>query len=98
MTQKLKVGIQGGVGSFNEQALKQYLEKQTIPQDELEIKYLYTTDRVLSELKAGEIERGQFAVENSIGGPGQETLMAQAKYFFDQKYEVIDRYSLQVVH
>ena len=98
MAHQLRVGIQGGVGSFNEQALRQYLKEQAVPLDEIEIKYLHTVDRVLHALQAGEIERGQFATENSIGGPVEEALRAQAKYSFNQNYEVIDRYCLQIVH
>jgi prephenate dehydratase len=98
MTQKLRVGIQGGIGSFNTQALRVYLEKQAIPLEDVDIKYLYTTDKVLGELKAGKIERGQFATENSIGGAVNETVVAQAKYSFDQNYEIIDQYSIPVVH
>jgi prephenate dehydratase len=75
-----------------------YLEKQGRPPGDVEIKYLYTTDNVLSELKAGGVECGQFATENSIGGPVQETLAAQAKYSFDQNYEVLDRYSIPIAH
>jgi prephenate dehydratase len=98
MTRRLVVGIQGGVGSFNELALKVYLERTSIPETDVEIKYLYTTERVLSELKSGEIARGQFATRNSIGGPVQETVVAREKYSFDENYEVIDQYFIQVVH
>jgi prephenate dehydratase len=98
MTKRLTVGIQGGLGSFNEQALKVYLEKQGRPADDVEVKYLYTTDNVLRELKAGGVERGQFATENSLGGPVRETLAAQAKYSFEQNYEVLDRYSIPIAH
>lgn len=98
MTQRLTVGIQGGIGSFNELALKIYLERKSIPETDIEIKYLYTTERVLSELKSGEIARGQFATENSIGGPVHETVVAREKYSFAENYEVIDQYTIQVVH
>jgi prephenate dehydratase len=98
MTQKLRVGIQGGRGSFNEQALRSYLEKKAISDAQMAIKYLYTTERVLNELQSGEIERGQFATENSIGGPVKETVAAKEKYLFDENYEIIDQYSIQVVH
>jgi prephenate dehydratase len=98
MTKKLAVGIQGGLGSFNEQALKQYLETQGRSLSDVEIKYLYTTDNVLRELKAGGVDCGQFATENSLGGPVQETLLAQAKYSFEKDYEVIDRYSIRIAH
>jgi prephenate dehydratase len=98
MIKRLSIGIQGGRGSFNEQALKTYLEKQGQPTGEIEIAYLYTTDVVLRELRAGRIERGQFALENSLGGPVQETLRAQAQYSFDEHYEIVARYTLQIVH
>ncbi|HEX2271172.1 MAG TPA: prephenate dehydratase domain-containing protein [Pyrinomonadaceae bacterium] len=98
MPQKLIVGIQGGKGSFNELALRVYLERKSNPEADIEIKYLYTTERVLSELKSGVIARGQFATMNSIGGPVEETGLAQQKYSFDENYEVIDQYSIQVVH
>jgi prephenate dehydratase len=98
MTPRLVVGIQGGIGSFNELALKVYLERKSIPERDVEIRYLYTTERVLSELKSGEIARGQFATMNSIGGPVQETVAAQGKYSFDENYEVIDQYAIRIVH
>ncbi|HEX8355667.1 MAG TPA: hypothetical protein VF611_22360, partial [Pyrinomonadaceae bacterium] len=66
MTKRLTIGIQGGVGSFNEQALGTYLERRGGAPGEVEIRYLYTTDNVLSELKSRTIDRGQFAVENSL--------------------------------
>lgn len=94
----LRVGIQGGRGSFNEQALRFYLDKKALSHEPIAIKYLYTTERVLSELKSGEVERGQFATHNSIGGPVKETEVAKEKYLFDENYEIIDRYSIQVVH
>jgi prephenate dehydratase len=53
----LKIGIQGGRGSFNEQALKHYLQKEDISDTAVEIKYLFKTDRVLSTLLSGEIDR-----------------------------------------
>ncbi|HET6980036.1 MAG TPA: prephenate dehydratase domain-containing protein [Pyrinomonadaceae bacterium] len=96
--QKFRVGIQGGLGSFNEQALKSYLQRKNISDAEVEINYLYTTDRVLGNLISGEIDLGQFATENSIGGPVKETLVAQEKYSFHDRFDVIDRYSIQVVH
>lgn len=98
MPQKLVIGIQGGGGSFNELALKVYLERKSIPETDIEVKYLYTTERVLSELKSGEIARGQFATMNSTGGAVEETVAAQEKYSFDENYEVIDRYSIPIVH
>lgn len=98
MSKRLTVGIQGGLGSFNEQALGMYLERRGYKPRDVEIKYLYTTDNVLSELKAGKVERGQFATENSLGGPVRETLAARAKYSFEQNYEVLDSYSIPIAH
>jgi prephenate dehydratase len=94
----ISIGIQGGPGSFNEQALRLYLDQHSQPLMDVKVKYLYTTDRVLSELLTGSIDLGQFAVENSLGGSVEETLVAQKKYSFETNCEVIAHYSLQIAH
>lgn len=98
MSAALTIGIQGGRGSFNEEALKLYLAKQPASDREARVRYLYTTDRVLSELLQGELDRGQFAVENTLGGPVGETLAACERYSFDSNFEVVDRYSIKIAH
>ncbi len=65
-------GIQGGKGSFNEEALRAYCKRELIA--DFEISYLYTTKKVLKSISSGEIDFGIFAIVNSVGGLVEETL------------------------
>ena len=75
---RLVFGIQGGVGSFNEQALADYVNRQKIGKHE--IKYLFTTPKVLRELNAGNIDYGLFAIQNATGGLVRESVAALTRY------------------
>lgn len=74
----LVIGIQGGKGSFNEEACIEHCQEKGIK--EYEIKYLYTSKRVLQALHDGEIDYGQVAMQNAIGGTVRETVAALAEY------------------
>ena len=89
---RLMVGIQGGSGSFNEEAARYYLSRNDI--NEFEIKYLYTTDNVLNALHRGQIDRGQFAIHNSTGGIVQETVEASCKY----RFKIVEQFSIKISH
>ena len=80
MKTKQTIGIQGGKGSFNEQAITYYTERENIR--DFELVYLYTSENVLQALDKGEIDFGQFAIENSVGGLVSESIHAMAKYKF----------------
>ena len=71
-------GIQGGIGSFNEEALLHYLTQKKIT--DYKIEYLYTTEKVLKNLHEGNIDFGLFAITNSTGGLVEETMQALTKY------------------
>ncbi|MDE2026650.1 MAG: prephenate dehydrogenase/arogenate dehydrogenase family protein, partial [Patescibacteria group bacterium] len=71
-------GIQGGVGSFNEEALQTYISKHKIAHHKTE--YLYTSEKVLKNLHEGIIDFGIFAISNSTGGLVEESIQAMAKY------------------
>lgn len=88
---KLIVGIQGGPGSFSQQAAKHILQKKGI---KYEIKNLYTTDKVLNALHIGDIDRGVFAVHNSVGGVVHESVNAMAKF----KFKIIEEFSIIIAH
>lgn len=88
----LKIGIQGGKGSFNELALKTFFESS--PEQPYRIKYLHTTENVLAALDKGEIDRGQFAIKNTLGGEVAESVEAMKKH----KFEIICQYDLKVAH
>jgi prephenate dehydrogenase len=85
-------GIQGGKGSFNEQALTDYVNRHNI--QDYSVEYLYTTENVLKELHKGNIDFGQFAIHNSIGGIVTETIEAVADY----KFEIVEKFTIIIAH
>lgn len=85
-------GIQGGKGSFNEEAIQYYLKKGGIKK--YKIKYLYTSGSVLSALHKGDIDRGQFAIHNSVGGIVGESIEAMANY----KFKIIEEFAIKISH
>lgn len=88
----LKIGIQGGKGSFNELALETFFESN--PEQPYEVSYLHTTENVLKALDNGEIDRGQFAIKNTLGGEVAESVEAMKKH----KFDIICHYDLKVAH
>ena len=89
---ELVFGIQGGRGSFNEEAVLDYAQKRKLPP--LQIKYLFTTARVLEALHQGEVDRGIFAIQNSVGGLVTESIEAMAEY----KFEIVEEYPYAISH
>jgi prephenate dehydrogenase len=85
-------GIQGGKGSFNEEALLYLLNKEGI--SNYKIKYLYTSDNVIASLHKGEIDRGQFAIHNSVGGIVEESIQAMARY----KFCILEQFAIKISH
>lgn len=85
-------GIQGGKGSFNEEAIMYFLNRAGI--SNYKIKYLYTSENVLESLHKGEIDRGQFAIHNSVGGIVEESIQAMARY----KFNIIDQFAIKISH
>lgn len=80
-------GIQGGKGSFNEEAIMHYIEAQGIKNSE--VKYLYTSEKVLAALDSEEIDYGLFALHNSVGGIVEESVRAMGKYKFEVYCDVV---------
>lgn len=89
---KVVFGIQGGKGSFNESALQDYIKRHNI--NDYEIKYLFTTEKVLAALENDEIDFGQFATHNSIGGIVNETIQAIAKY----RFVIVEDFAIKISH
>jgi prephenate dehydrogenase len=85
-------GIQGGKGSFNHQAVLSYIEKNKI--DKFIINYLYTSEKVLSELHKGNIDYGLFAIQNSVGGMVEETIEAMARY----RFRIVQELNIAISH
>jgi hypothetical protein len=90
--EKLVVGIQGGAGSFNEEAARYYLSRT--PEVAFELKYLHTTENVLRALYEGDVDRGQFAIHNSIGGVVGESVQAMANY----RFNIVEEYAIKIAH
>lgn len=74
----MKIGIQGGKGSFNEEACQTYCREHGIT--DYSIEYLYTSDKVLEALEKRTINFGVAAIDNSLGGPVWETIHALSAY------------------
>ena len=85
-------GIQGGKGSFNEEALITYIKKNNIKN--YQIKYLYTTEKVLKNLHQGNIDFGLFAIQNPAGGVVIESAYAMSRY----RFKIIDQFSIPICH
>src|SRR3989344_4233435 len=85
-------GIQGGKGSFSEQATYEYVKNKNIKNPA--IKYLFTSERVLDELFKGEVDFGLCALHNSVGGVVGETLYAIAKY----KCHIAEEFRIKIRH
>lgn len=92
VTDRLVVGIQGGRGSFNEEAAEHYMGRT--PDVPYELVYLHTTDGVLRALHQGTVDRGQFAIHNSVGGMVGESVTAMARYRFD----IVEEFAIAIAH
>lgn len=86
------LGIQGGRGSFNEEAARQRMKRT--PDRPFELTYLHTTENVLKALHDGSIDRGQFAIRNSLGGMVDESVEASKKYTYDK----VDEFAIKIIH
>ncbi|MCR4276905.1 MAG: prephenate dehydrogenase/arogenate dehydrogenase family protein [Candidatus Roizmanbacteria bacterium] len=111
---KIIFGIQGGKGSFNEEALQYCLKTNSsfwglrakrgglqnskkrfwTSQNDIVIKYLYTTEKVLKNLHEGNIDYGLFAIQNAVGGVVEESTYAMARY----KFKIINEFQIVIRH
>ncbi len=89
---KIIFGIQGGKGSFNEEALSFWGAKRL--QNPYLVKYLYTTEKVLKNLHEGNIDFGLFAIQNAVGGVVEESTHAMAKY----KFKIVEEFQILIRH
>lgn len=89
---KIIFGIQGGKGSFNEEAVFFHVKKRGIKK--FQIKYLFTTEKVLKNLHEGNIDFGLFAIQNAVGGVVEESTHAMARY----KFKIVEEFQILVRH
>jgi prephenate dehydratase len=88
----LTLGIQGGKGSFNEEAAQAFIQANSI--NGCELRYLYTSPNVMEALCKGGITRGQCAIYNSTGGYVEETTHALEQF----PVRVVDEFAIQIAH
>lgn len=86
------LGVQGGVGSFNEEAAHAFIRQHSV--GDYTLRYLFTSPNVLEALSRGKINRGQCAIHNSTGGYVEETLEALRQY----PVQVVDEFAILIAH
>ena len=74
----MTIGIQGGKGSFSEQAAHEFANNHGL--EGAEIIYQISSEHVLAGVENGETEYGIFAMENAQGGVVIESVEALAKF------------------
>ena len=72
------IGIQGGRGSFSEEAAHYFMKNHGI--DDSQIIYQISSEAVLKDVESGKTTYGIFAMENAQGGVVIESVDALAKH------------------
>ena len=90
----MKIGIQGGKGSNNEQAMQELAQKKKLKNHE--IVYLYETEKEIESLLDKTIDRGFFA-KNTGSRKVAETFFSLEKHLKD-KIKETDEYTYLVKH
>ena len=75
------IGVQGGEGSFSEEAARIFAGNNGL--EPYELKYLISSEEVLSSVEKKRIEYGVFAMENAKGGVVIESIKALAEHKCD---------------
>lgn len=86
------IGVSGAVGSFSEQAAKEYCRAHKIENYKLE--YLVSVENVLNALENKKIDMGIFPIENSNGGIVIESVYAMSRYIF----QIQELFEIPVIH
>ncbi len=73
-----KIGIQGGHGSFSEEAASVFANNHGI--DKYSTEYLITSEKVLQAVENEDVDYGVFAMENAQGGVVIESVVALAHH------------------
>lgn len=90
--QIIKIGVQGGEGSFCEQAALCYVKRCEMPS--YAIQYLYTSENVLCGISKKTIDLGVVAIHNSTGGLVDETIQAMGQYNF----MIAEEFAIKIAH
>ena len=84
------IGIQGGKGSFSEEAAQIFSSNHGINNPKID--YLISSKAVLESVECGKINFGVFAMENAQGGVVIESVEAMAKY----RCQIIEMFHIPV--
>ncbi len=90
----LIIGVQGGEGSFSEEAGQTYIAGRSASFPKSRIAYLFTTKNVLQALHRGEIDFGVFAIQNAAGGVVMESVLAMS----ETNCAIIEMFDLVINH
>lgn len=74
----IKIGIQGGKGSFSEGAARTFARNHGL--DQVKLDYLINSENVLAAVESGAVDYGIFAMENAQGGVVIESVEALASH------------------
>jgi len=86
------IGVSGAIGSFSEQAAREYCRNKNIENYKLE--YLISVENVLNALASEKIDMGIFPIENSNGGIVIESVYAMSRYIF----KIQELFEIPVIH
>ena len=86
----MTIGIQGGKGSFSEQAAHEFAKNHGL--ESAEIVYQISSEHVLEGVENGETNYGIFAMENARGGVVIESVEALAKF----RCEIIEMFHIPI--
>jgi len=75
------IGIQGGKGSFSENAAEKFIQNHGLK--ETSVKYLISSEMVLSSVDNGLVDYGIIAMENAQGGVVIESVKALSRHNCD---------------
>lgn len=87
---KTRVGIQGAVGSFSEEAALEFCKRHGL--DNHDLVYLVTSARVLEAIESEDVDIGIMAMENAQGGVVIESMTSLAEY----RCEIVEMFHIHV--
>ena len=86
----MKIGIQGAVGSFSEEASNKFMKDHGL--EDVTIEYLISSKEVLQSVENQKVEYGIFAMENAQGGVVIESVEALALH----KCKIIEMFYMPI--
>lgn len=87
----IKIGVQGDIGSFSEEAAHAFAKREKIK--DYKIEYLINSKNVLDKVDENAMDFGIFAIENAQGGVVIESIKAMAEY----RCHIADMFHIEVV-